>query len=344
MMLVKDFDYELPDELIARYPTVERDASRMMVLDRKAGSVSDDNFRSIAGYLNSGDLLVLNDTRVIPARLFGRKVSGGKVEIFLVRRIEGPEELWSCLIKGAKGVRDGDLIAMESGMQARICSRPSQESWLVEFNGDGPFDKWLEREGHIPLPPYLQRSDDNFDRERYQTVVAKSPGAVAAPTAGLHFTGKLLEEINSKGVNIAHITLHTGLGTFQPVRVDRVQDHHIHTERYSISPETAEAIRLTKERGGRVVAVGTTTTRTLEYAADVNGCVKAGNGEADIFIYPGYTFKVVDALLTNFHLPESTLIMLVSALAGKELIFDAYRQAVARGYRFYSYGDAMLIL
>jgi len=343
-MLVKDFDYHLPAELIARFPAEERDASRLMLLNRRAATVSDELFSNIGFYLNAGDLLVLNDTRVIPARIFGHKASGGKVEIFLVRREEAAADRWICLMRSSKGLRDDQVITLATGMSARICHRVSPDSWLIEFSGPEPFDEWLEREGQMPLPPYLQRPADSRDRERYQTVFAQAAGAVAAPTAGLHFTQNLLEELNQKGVGTVCLTLHTGLGTFQPVRVERVEEHRIHTERFSISAATAEAIRSTKERGGRVVAVGTTTARTLEYAADSNGRVQAGEGEADIFIYPGYTFKVVDALVTNFHLPESTLIMLVSAFAGKDFVFDAYREAVRRGYRFYSYGDAMLII
>jgi S-adenosylmethionine:tRNA ribosyltransferase-isomerase len=228
-------------------------------------------------------------------------------------------------------------------MQATVCGRSDDDSWLIQFAGNEPFEGWLEREGHIPLPPYLQREDDADDRERYQTVFSRNPGAVAAPTAGLHFTQELLEELAVKGIRIAYLTLHTGLGTFQPVRVVHVEDHRIHTERYSIPEATAEEIRSAKARGSRVIAVGTTTTRTLEFASDGEGNVPAGSGEANIYIFPGYTFKVVDALITNFHLPESTLLMLVSAFAGHEYALTAYREAVSRGFRFYSYGDAMLI-
>jgi S-adenosylmethionine:tRNA ribosyltransferase-isomerase len=343
-MLVKDFDYYLPGELIARYPATERDASRLMLLDHRTGVIGDQLFKNISDHLEPGDLLVLNDTRVIPARLFGHKATGGKIEIFLVRREESEAERWSCLMRSSKGLQQGHTITLASGMVARVCGRINSETWLVEFKGIEPFEAWLEREGQMPLPPYLQREADSQDQFRYQTVFAQTPGAVAAPTAGLHFTRTLLEKLAEKGIATAYLTLHTGLGTFQPVRVERVEDHRIHSERYCISAETAEAIRFTKERGGRVVAVGTTTARTLEYAADSGGQVRPGTGEADIFIYPGYTFKVVDALVTNFHLPESTLIMLVSAFAGKELVFRAYCEAVERGYRFYSYGDAMLII
>ena len=343
-MLVKDFGYDLPPELIARHPVPERDASRLMHLNRASHGVDEDQFKNLAAHLKPGDLLVMNDTRVLPARLFGCKDSGGKVEIFLIRRDTVLPERWTCLLRASKKFREGQVVLLANGMQATVCNRLDAESWQIEFIGPEPFDIWLEREGHIPLPPYLQRADEVGDKERYQTVFSKSPGAVAAPTAGLHFTHELLSELKLKGVETAHLTLHTGLGTFQPVRVERVEDHRIHIERYSIPVATADAIRTTKARGGRVIAVGTTTTRTLEYAADDQGNVVAGDGEADIFIYPGYTFKVVDALITNFHLPESTLLMLVSAFAGCGYIRDAYREAIRRGFRFYSYGDAMLIV
>jgi S-adenosylmethionine:tRNA ribosyltransferase-isomerase len=275
--------------------------------------------------------------------LFGRKPTGGMVEIFLLRRLTGGEERWECLLRSSKRFREGQNILLESGMTAVVLSRCVSENWLVEFAGNEPFDLWLEREGHIPLPPYLQRDDCSGDRERYQTVIAREPGAVAAPTAGLHFTHELLARLASNGIGTAFLTLHTGLGTFQPVRVEQVEEHQIHTERFVIPPDTAEAVSRTKAAGGRVIAVGTTSARTLEYSAQQFGHVVTGSGEADIYIYPGFSFKVVDALITNFHLPESTLLMLVSALAGREFVLEAYREAVSRGFRFYSYGDAMFI-
>lgn len=342
-MLVKDFDFHLPPELIARHPAPEREGSRLMLLDRRTGAIREDRFGHIADYLAPGDLLVMNDTRVIPARLFGHRESGGRVEIFLLRRTGGDPESWSCLLKGSKRMRPGQVIGLAAGMRALVRARLDDDSWQVEFSGPEPFDGWLEREGHIPLPPYLQREDDEQDRERYQTVYARTPGAVAAPTAGLHFTRELLAELAGKGIETAWLTLHTGLGTFLPVRVERVQDHRIHAERYVLPQVTADAVHAAKARGGRVVAVGTTTARTLEYAAADNGTVRAGAGDADIFIYPGYRFKVVDGLVTNFHLPESTLLMLVSAFAGQEHVVGAYDEAVRRGFRFYSYGDAMFI-
>lgn len=342
-MLVKDFAYHLPQDFIARHPSLKRDGSRLMLLDRLSGSIAEDMFFNLQLYLNPGDLLVMNDTRVIPARLFGRKPTGGRVEIFLLRRLTGSEERWECLLRSSKKFSDGQNILLESGMTAVVRSRLVSENWLIEFNGNEPFDQWLEREGHIPLPPYLQRDDCSGDHERYQTVIAREPGAVAAPTAGLHFTHELLAGLASNGIETAFLTLHTGLGTFQPVRVEHVEEHQIHKERYVIPSDTAEAVRRTKAAGGRVIAVGTTSARTLEYSARQFGHVVTGSGEADIYIYPGYSFKVVDALITNFHLPESTLLMLVSALAGREKVLEAYSEAVSRGFRFYSYGDAMFI-
>ena len=342
-MLVKDFSYFLLPELIARHPAPERDGSRLMLLNRQSETITEDGFKNLAGYLRSGDLLVMNDTKVIPARLFGIKSSGGRVEIFLLRRFPGAEEKWECLLRASKKFKAGQEILLESGMSAIVLSRSGVENWLVEFSGREPFETWLDREGHIPLPPYLQREDCSEDRERYQTVVARNPGAVAAPTAGLHFTSELLSLVASKGVETVFLTLHTGLGTFQPVRVEKVEEHIIHSERYAISPETADAINRTKAAGGRVIAVGTTSARAIEYSCGITGEVSSGEGDADIFIYPGYNFKVVDALITNFHLPESTLLMLVSAFAGRKFVLDAYNEAVIRGFRFYSYGDAMFI-
>lgn len=342
-MLVKDFTYHLPQEMIARHPPAERGGSRLMLLDRTSGAIAEDTFCNLPLYLRPGDLLVMNDTRVIPARLFGRKPTGGRVEIFLLRSLTVGQERWECLLRSSKKFREGQEILLESGMTADVLSRCGSENWLVEFSGNEPFNIWLEREGHIPLPPYLQRDDCNADRERYQTVVARESGAVAAPTAGLHFTHELLAQLALKGIETVFLTLHTGLGTFKPVRVEHVEEHQIHTERFAIPTVTAEAVRRTKAAGGRVIAVGTTSARTLEYSAQQSGQVVEGSGEADIYIYPGYRFNVVDALITNFHLPESTLLMLVSALAGREFVLEAYREAVSRGFRFYSYGDAMFI-
>lgn len=343
-MLVKEFSFNLPDDRIARFPMANRDASRLMMLDRSDESIRDHVFSALPDLLAPGDLLIMNDTRVIPARIFGVKETGGKVEIFLVRRQPGIPERWECLLRGSKRFRPGQVVKLADCMQATAFSKSAADTWLVDFSGEETFDSWLERNGHMPLPPYLQRDDNVNDRERYQTVVARNIGAVAAPTAGLHFTGALLDELKNRGISLACITLHTGLGTFQPVRVERVADHRIHLEDFVIPQETVTAIEECRVRGGRVVAVGTTTARTLEFAAQQPGGLQPGSGTADIFIYPGYRFKVVDALVTNFHLPESTLLMLVSAFAGRDFVLAAYQRAIEDGYRFYSYGDAMLIV
>lgn len=342
-MLVRDFSFVLPDELIARYPVQERDSSRLLILDRQKHSRTEVLFNRIGEWLQPGDLLVLNNTRVIPARLFGQKETGGRVEIFLVEPGSG-HNVWRCLLRSSKPCRLGQTIRLPASVTAQVRERSGDQDWLIQFQGADDFDGWLQQIGQMPIPPYLNRESEALDRERYQTVYAAEPGAVAAPTAGLHFTPDLLNRLQEQGIRLAQVTLHVGLGTFQPVRVERVQDHQIHRERYQIPSATAQAIAETKERGGRVVAIGTTACRTLEYAAAVDGQVRAGKGEADIFIYPGYRFKVVDALLTNFHLPESTLLMLVSAFGGKDFILDTYAEAVRNRFRFYSYGDAMLIV
>lgn len=341
-MLVTDFSFELPDELIARYPMTQRDDSRLLVLERQQQTLTETGFKQITDWLQPDDLLVVNDTRVIPARLFGTKETGGRVELFLVE--PQPAACWRCLLRASKACKPGQKIVLAQGVIAQVVDRLGEQDWLVRFHGTDDFDGWLQQIGQMPIPPYLNRAPEELDRERYQTVYAAESGAVAAPTAGLHFTPQLLDRIKQKGIQLAAVTLHVGLGTFQPVRVERVQDHIIHRERYCIPPETAAAVAATKQRGGRVIAVGTTACRTLEYAAGITGQVLPGKGEADIFIYPGYRFKVVDALITNFHLPESTLLMLVSAFAGQKFVLDAYRRAVQEKYRFYSYGDAMLIV
>ena len=342
-MLLKDFDYFLPPELIAQEPSPERDAARLMTLERKSGIIGEAGFAELAGLFREGDLLVLNDTRVIPARLNGAKESGGRVELFLVRKLMQPGEVWQCLIRSSKPPRPGTVIRLAGEMAASVERRGEGETWEVSFSPEKGFEEWLERTGSMPLPPYIKRAAGEHDRERYQTVFSREKGAVAAPTAGLHFTGELLQAIGNRGVEIVTLTLHVGLGTFLPVRVDDPRQHRMHREYFRIPEETAAAVTHRRSCGGRVVAVGTTTTRALEQAAMEDGTLRAGAGEADIFIYPGYAFKVVDALITNFHLPESTLLMLVSAFAGKELLFRAYAEAVQRRFRFYSYGDAMFI-
>jgi S-adenosylmethionine:tRNA ribosyltransferase-isomerase len=340
-MLLSDFDYELPPELIAQHPAARRDASRVLTLDRNSGGLGETTIAELAAQFRAGDLLVLNDTRVIPARLQGHKESGGAVEIFLVRRVAGAEEVWSCLIKASKSPKAGCRVLLHGGVVATVLDREAGE-WRVSFEGCLDFWGWLEQAGSMPLPPYIKRAPEGEDLERYQTVFAREKGAVAAPTAGLHFTPALLEEIRAKGVEIAPLTLHVGLGTFMPVRVEELSQHTMHREWYRVPKETAQAVRATRERGGRVIALGTTALRALEHAA-ASGELLHGEREADIFILPGYRFRVVDALITNFHLPKSTLFMLVCAFAGKEQMLNAYNEAVNRRFRFFSYGDAMFI-
>ncbi|AJE02591.1 tRNA preQ1(34) S-adenosylmethionine ribosyltransferase-isomerase QueA [Geobacter pickeringii] len=342
-MLVDDFAYPLPPELVAQEPLPRRDATRLMTVDRARGEIGERPFREIAALFAPGDLLVVNDTRVIPARLHGRKESGGKVEIFLVRRLPAEGERWLCLLRSSKPSRPGTVVSLAEGVTATVVSRVDGDTWEVAFSPDEGFDAWLDRVGAMPLPPYIRRESGDYDRERYQTVFACNRGAVAAPTAGLHMTDDLLAELRGGGVEVAPLTLHVGLGTFMPIRVKSIEEHRMHRERYAIPESTARAVAERKRNGGRVVALGTTVCRTLEQAAAADGTVPAGEGEAGIFIYPGYRFKTVDALITNFHLPKSTLLMLVSAFAGKELLFRAYGEAVARRFRFFSYGDAMFV-
>jgi S-adenosylmethionine:tRNA ribosyltransferase-isomerase len=342
-MLINDFDFYLPADLIAQEPAEKRDAARLMTLGRRCGTIGEARFAEMTGLFRDGDLLVINDTRVIPARLTGVKESGGRVELFLVKKLWRPGEIWQCLIRASKPPRPGTVIRLAGGMAASVEERGEGDTWTVTFSHEEDFADWLDRTGSMPLPPYIKRAVGECDRERYQTVFAREKGAVAAPTAGLHFTGELLQAIKGRGVEIVALTLHVGLGTFLPVRVDDLRQHRMHREYFRIPEESAEAVNRRKREGGRVVAVGTTTTRALEYAAAGNGMVRPGEGDADIFIYPGYEFKVVDALITNFHLPKSTLLMLVSAFAGKESLFRAYAEAVQRRFKFFSYGDAMFI-
>ena len=342
-MRLADFDYELPPELIAQEATERRDASRLMTLNRRNGELGETFFAEITHMFRQGDLLVINDTRVIPARLLGHKDSGGKVEVFLVRRLDAPGESWEAMVRSSKAPRLGMRAIFDGGMTASVIGRGEGECWQLSFDPADCFSAWLDCHGMVPLPPYIRRKADATDRDRYQTVFATASGAVAAPTAGLHFTADLLDKVRQSGVGIAPLTLHVGLGTFLPVRCEELSQHRMHRERYIIPPATAEAICSTRQLGGRVIALGTTTARALEHASCTDGTVTPGEGEADIFITPGYGFKVVDALVTNFHLPQSTLLMLVSAFAGKDLLFRAYKEAVDRRFRFYSYGDAMII-
>jgi S-adenosylmethionine:tRNA ribosyltransferase-isomerase len=341
-MRLDDFDFVLPPEQIALEPPADRESARLLTLTRGSGTIAETLISELPNILLPTDLLVLNDTRVIPARLHGEKSTGGKVEIFLVRRIESEGEEWLALLRSSKAPKIGTVINLSEQVRAVVIGRGENEEWRVSFSEVADFLCWLDRNGSVPLPPYIKRAPHANDRERYQTVFARESGAVAAPTAGLHFTKALLDGIRATGVEVATITLHVGLGTFMPVRVDDLTQHRMHRERFSIPEETVAAISRCRERGGRVVAVGTTVARTLEYAGSGNVPL-SGAGEADIFIYPGYDFKVVDALLTNFHLPKSTLLMLVAAFAGREQILAAYGEAIERNFRFYSYGDAMLI-
>lgn len=340
-MQTKDFYFDLPESLIAQTPILDRTASKLMVLDKKTGAIAHKIFKDITDYLKPGDCLVLNNTRVIPARLFGVRDSGALVEFLLLKRID--HHTWESLVKPGKKARIGDRFIFGDGLlKAEVVDYGDEGARIIRFEFEGIFENLLDQLGTMPLPPYIQAQLE--DQERYQTVFAKTPGSAAAPTAGLHFTQDLLAKIEDMGVYIAYITLHVGLGTFRPVKVDNVLEHKMHAEYYEISDETAGIINHAKNNGGRVITVGTTSTRTLEGATDASGIVEAGSGWTDIFIYPGYTFKVIDGMITNFHLPESTLIMLVSALAGKENVMNAYDIAVKESYRFFSFGDAMLII
>lgn len=340
-MNVKDFYFDLPEELIAQTPIEPRDMSRLMVLDRKTGEIEHRIFRDIIEFLNEGDCLVLNNSRVIPARLFGVKEdTGANVEFVLLKRID--KDKWETLVKPGKKARIGSKFIFGDGeLRCEVLDNTESGGRIIEFKYEGVFEQILDRLGNMPLPPYIKA--ELKDRERYQTVYSKVEGSAAAPTAGLHFTNELLEKIKNKGVKIAYLTLHVGLGTFRPVKVENIEEHKMHSEFYMIDEENAKIINNTKKNGKRIIAVGTTSCRTLETASDENGYVKPQSGWTDIFIYPGYNFKCVDCLITNFHLPESTLIMLVSALAGREKVLNAYNTAVREKYRFFSFGDAMFI-
>ena len=347
-MKVEDFDYELPERFIAQKPAEKRDSSKLMVLDRTDDTISHRHFSDILDYLNKGDCLVLNDSKVIPARLFGEKeITGVPVEFLLIKRIEG--DTWETMVRPGRRLKKGDRVKFGENFTAVIKDYGNDGTRIVEFDYEGIFMERLEELGNMPLPPYIERPDNKEDRERYQTVYCRDEGSVAAPTAGLHFTEKLLQEAKDKGIKLVYVTLHVGIGTFRPVKCEDVEDHHMHFEEYHIDREAAETINDVKRRGGRVVAVGTTSTRTLESAAfyDENeGMYLVGDGadSTGIFIYPGYEFKIIDSLITNFHLPKSTLLMLISALYNREKILAAYEEAKAQDYRFFSYGDAMLIL
>lgn len=340
-MNVKDYDYDLPEELIAQDPLEDRSSSRLMVLDRQTGDVEHKHFTDILEYLHPGDCLVINNTKVIPARLFGVKEdTQAKIEVLLLKRKEN--DIWETLVKPGKKAKPGTKIIFGEGLlTGEVVDVVEEGNRLIQFHYEGIFEEILDQLGQMPLPPYI--THQLKDKNRYQTVYAKYDGSAAAPTAGLHFTKELLEKVKEMGVDIAEVTLHVGLGTFRPVKVDNVLDHHMHSEFYMVSAEAAEKVNRTKANGGRVISVGTTSTRTLESAADENGILHETNGWTEIFIYPGYKFKVIDGLITNFHLPQSTLVMLVSALAGREHVLHAYEIAVKEKYRFFSFGDAMLI-
>ena len=336
-----DFYYDLPKELIAQDPLMDRASSRLMLLDKETGETQDKIFRDIIDYLNPGDSLVLNDTKVIPARLMGTKVdTGAGIEVLLLKRLDG--DCWETLVKPGKKAKVGTKLTFGDGsLTAEVVDILDEGDRKIKFTYDGIFEEVLDRLGEMPLPPYITHKLQ--DPNMYQTVYAKYEGSAAAPTAGLHFTKELLEQIKEKGIDVIYVTLHVGLGTFRPVKEDNVLDHHMHSEYYNVTPDAAERINVTHKRGGRVVCVGTTSCRTLESAADENGILQAGCDNTEIFIYPGYKFKIMDALITNFHLPESTLVMLVSALAGRDNILNAYKKAVDDKYRFFSFGDAMFI-
>lgn len=340
-MDVKDFNYDLPQELIAQDPLPDRASSRLMVLDKKTGAVEHRTFRDITKYLHSGDCLVINNTKVIPARLYGVKEdTGAKIEILLLKRKEN--DVWETLVKPGKKAKPGTKISFGGGLlRGEVIAVVEDGNRLIHFDYEGIFEEILDQLGQMPLPPYI--THQLKDKDRYQTVYAKYDGSAAAPTAGLHFTPELLDEIRAEGVEIAEVTLHVGLGTFRPVKAEHVEDHHMHSEYYIIDAEAAGKINRAKEAGHRIVCVGTTSCRTIESAADESGHLEEKSGWTDIFIYPGYRFKVLDSLITNFHLPESTLLMLVSALAGRDHIMAAYEEAVKEKYRFFSFGDAMLI-
>lgn len=340
-MKTRDFYYELPEELIAQDPISDRSGSRLLVLDKKTGNIEHKIFKDIKDYLKKGDCLVLNNTRVIPARLFGTKIpTGAKIEFLLLKRVE--KDIWEVILRPGRRALKGCEVEFGDGeLKAKVIDVLDGGNRLVEFYYDGLFENVLDKLGQMPLPPYITHKLE--DKERYQTVYSKIKGSAAAPTAGLHFTNELLEEIKNMGVNIAYITLHVGLGTFRPVKVDDVTKHKMHSEYYSIDKENADIINNAKRNGGRIISVGTTSTRVLETVADQDGILKEECGNTEIFIYPPYKFKIVDCLITNFHLPESTLLMLVSSLAGKENIDNAYKIAVEERYRFFSFGDAMFI-
>ena len=341
-MRIEELDFNLPASLIAQYPSSQRGDSRLMVIDRRSGEIQHRDFQDLGDYLRPGDLVVMNNTRVLPARLFGKKETGGKCELLLIPSRNGPREEWEALIKDARKIRPGTRIQFGEGFSGVILEVKGGKV-KIRFTAGGEVMDLLQKFGHTPLPPYIRRPDEPQDRERYQTILAEKDGSIAAPTAGLHFTHGLLQSIQDRGVHLGRITLHVGIGTFAPVRIQEIEDHTMEPEWVEIPNKVAQTIEETKNTGGRLIAVGTTTTRALESAADSQGAVQPGQHLARLFIYPGYCFRIIDALITNFHLPKSTLIMLVSALVGRDVLMKAYQEAIVKKYRFYSYGDAMLI-
>lgn len=340
-MNVRDFNFDLPQELIAQDPLLDRSSSRLLVMDKQTGEIEHRHFRDILSYLKEGDCLVINDTKVIPARLFGVKEgTEAKIEILLLKRREN--DIWETLVKPGKKAKEGTVISFGDGLlKGTVIDVVEEGNRLIQFSYDGIFEEILDQLGQMPLPPYITHQLQ--DKNRYQTVYAKHEGSAAAPTAGLHFTKELLEEIEKKGISIARVTLHVGLGTFRPVKVDTIESHHMHSEFYMVEEAEAKKVNDTKKNGGRIICVGTTSCRTVESASTEDGILKAGSGWTEIFIFPGYRFKTLDCLITNFHLPESTLVMLVSALAGREHVLHAYEEAIKERYRFFSFGDAMFL-
>jgi len=343
-MLLDDYDYSLPEELIAQYPAERRDGSRLMLVDRENGTCRSGRFAELPAQLHAGDLLVLNDTRVIPARLLGTKASGGRIEVFLTRRLSGDEERWLCMTRSSRPPRTGSKLELGDGLSATVAVDRGEGFREIVFHGGRSFEELLQQYGRMPLPPYIRRESVLDDAERYQTVFARNPGALAAPTAGLHFSEEILAELRQRGVETAPLTLHVGLGTFLPVRSGNLDEHRMHREDYLVPEATANAVNTARREGRRVIALGTTAIRALESAVNGEGELVPGPGATELFIRPGYRFRLVDALVTNFHLPKSTLLMLVAAFAGRELVLQAYRQAVAERFRFFSYGDCMLIV
>lgn len=342
-MQLNDFDFDLPQELIAQRPLDSRSASRLLHLSRATQAIAHHQFAELPAMLREGDLLVRNETRVFPARLLGSKQSGGQVEVLLLRQVDAKNNTWRCMTRSSRPLKSGQSVDFPEGIAGEVIEDLDDGQRLVRFSSPGPFREVLERIGQVPLPPYIRRDNQPFDKDRYQTVYAKHAGAVAAPTAGLHFTAETFAELSARNIEVCGVTLHVGPGTFLPVRTENLLEHRMHAEAFDVPALAAERINRARREGRRIVALGTTVTRTLEHAVDADGLLHAGQGETDLFIKPGHRFRMVDVLVTNFHLPKSTLLVLVAAFAGRDFVIRAYREAVAKGYRFFSYGDCMLI-